>query len=465
MLAPPARAADAGDQERASNPGSILAWDNSGLPVHQVPDTIPADLETDATEALQQFIDQVPDGAVIRFPENAGYRIEGTLTLADRQGIVIDGNGATFRSLDRIDDGPRLQVRNRAHWRVGRDSRLIALRNLTVRGPHDEAGTDADAWDAAREAQHAFDIDGARDVLIEDVRASHVLGDGVYIRSQGVVVRRSRFHHLGRQGVAIANARDVLVEQCDFRDIRRGVFNIEQYAAGWSSANVRILNNTSGRSRLLWMPVSGAGVAGGVLVAGNVMEAGTGIPVITNQATDAGRRGPFVVVGNRFVVSGSPQPAFRLSGIDGVLFAGNHATLPEARAMTALRALDCTAVVAFANRFEGAAEAVVIDNDHGFSGADGEESEFEHRELEGGHALRVTSGSGQLIALVRLEPRDSGDDPDRPATASEPVLSAWELETEADYAVIVLDPAGNRILHTAASSVGETRFRNQPVRP
>ncbi len=419
-------------------------------PVHEVPAEIPADLSEDVTPQLQEFIDSVPDGALIVFPEEAEYLIEGTLTLSDRHDLAIEGNGALFRSKDKVTTGGRLDIRNRAHWRVNNDSSNIVIRNVAVRGPNDAGGLSDEAWDASREAQHAFDIDGASNVTLEGVRASYVFGDGAYIRSDHVVLRQSRIHNIGRQGVAVANCEDVLIEENDIRDVRRGIFNVEQYGAGWASDNVRILNNTTGRSRLLWMPISGSGVAGSVLVAGNVMAARTGIPVITNIARESGRRGPFVAVDNHFVVGGSPQAAFRLQGIDGLLFAGNSATFPARREMTAVRADDSKGGIITSNVFEDAAKKTHFNEEtDAYAGANQERGEVELVELDGGYAADIRSKEGRTIAVWRM------------GESEEEKLAAFDLETDAVMAILHLDVDGEPVRHYiigdgSATFAGET---------
>ncbi len=428
----------------------------NGTVSFDVPDTIPADMARDVTGDLQAFIDGVPDHSVIKFPQGAEYLIEGTLKISDREGLTIEGNGSLFRSFDKVTEGGRLDIRNRAHWRVNRGSRHIVLRDLHVRGPNDDAGVGREGWDAAREAQHAFDIDGASHVTLERVSGSYVFGDGVYVRSDHVVVRDSRFHHIGRQGLAIANARDVLVEGNDVREVRRGIFNIEQYGASWASDNVRILNNTTGRSRLLWMPVSGQGVAGSILVAGNVMEASTGIPVIVNRGTAAGRRGPFVAVNNHFVVGGSPAPAFNFADIDGLLFAGNSAVFPAQRAMTAIRASNCKGVLVSGNRFEDAKTNVDFDDDtDGLTGTHGERAAVDLIEIPGGYGVEIMTPEGRVLAVWRM------------GQTEPPVetLAAFDLETTATMVMVQLDADDEQMVSSQMIGDGIIIFRGKTVMP
>lgn len=425
--------------------------------VHKVPADIPADLSQDVTPQLQAFIDSVPDHSVIEFPENAEYRIDGTISILGRHGLTFEGNGALFRTDDKVEEGERLEIRNRAHWRLDKGSSHIVLRDIHVHGPNPDGGTGTAGWDAAREAQHAFDIDASSHVTLDNVSGAYVFGDGAYLRSNHVVVRNSKFHHVGRQGIAIAKANDVLVENNDIRQVRRGAINIEQYGKDWASDNIRILNNTTGASRLLWMPISGSGVAGSILVAGNVMEAATGIPVIYNKARASGRRGPFVVVDNHFMIGGSKLPAFDLTGIDGMLFAGNSgiASQPK-RTMTAVSAHDTKGAIITANVWQGKFKDVDLNEESEvFVGPHGERGEVELIEITGGWGVKVTAEGGTTFAVWKMGETDSSQ--------WDGMLSAFDLKSDAKMALVQLDAAGQNIVSHYVIGEGTATFRGQAL--
>ena len=50
------------------------------------------------TPALQAVVDRAPDGATIRFPPGARYRLGETLHLDGRHDLALDGRGTTFQA-------------------------------------------------------------------------------------------------------------------------------------------------------------------------------------------------------------------------------------------------------------------------------------------------------------------------------------------------------------------------------
>jgi len=91
--------------------GEAGAFD-AGTPTYTVPSTIASDCSADVTAKLASWIASVPDHATLLFGSNACYRIDGTLTLTDRAGLTLDGNGSVFDGSAPSTDG------NRAHWRL-----------------------------------------------------------------------------------------------------------------------------------------------------------------------------------------------------------------------------------------------------------------------------------------------------------------------------------------------------------
>src|SRR5438094_437219 len=61
------------------------------------PGSIATDCSSDATDALNTFFAGLPDNVIVAFGNNACYQLDGTLTLSNKTGITIEGNGATFQ--------------------------------------------------------------------------------------------------------------------------------------------------------------------------------------------------------------------------------------------------------------------------------------------------------------------------------------------------------------------------------
>jgi pectate lyase len=133
--------------------------------------------------------------------KGACYQVEGSLTIANQRNLLLEGSGATLKATTK---GRRVRV----HISIDNSENII-VRNLTVKGANPHAGATRAAYDEELEARHGFSLGGVRHVLFDNVQASDVYGDFVYISSSGqgdsrgqasehVAVVRSRFHRSGR---------------------------------------------------------------------------------------------------------------------------------------------------------------------------------------------------------------------------------------------------------------------------
>lgn len=379
-----------------------------------VPATIPTGLDMDVTAELNEFLMSVPDGTTVEFPQKATYRVEGTLLLKDRKGITIDGKGATIRATDPLPDYGKKDnysgwktVRTRSQWRV-EDCEDMVLKNLRVIGACENGGRNGD-YDYNREAQHAFDLLGVKGVLLENIHASDVFGDGVYISkdSRNVTVRKSRIERTGRQGMAVGKAFGILIEDNDILDSRRGLLDIEPYGSDWACGDVRVIGNRFGDSRLLALPMGGGGEIGAVLVANNTFTGPNGTPLLMHRTKEEGvKRGPFFFVGNTANIGGSPAPGLRFGGVDGILIAGNRLAFHPERKMAVLSTKTGPTGV-FGNSFPGA-DRIFDDGEkprlieNGNIMQEGEASPAKVQVIEGGYAVRVKLPDGsEVVGLMR----------------------------------------------------------------
>ncbi len=382
--------------------------------VISVPESIPADLSRDVTTELNRFFAGLPDGTSVRFPAQAKYRIEGTIVLADKTNITIDRNGVLFRAVDRGEDHGKKEnyagwkrTRNRAHLRV-KGGRNIQIRNVEVHGAHPDAGK-AGTYDSNREAQHGFDLVGVKDCILDNVNVHDVYGDCVYLtKVQGVVVRNSKLRRCGRQGIAVATGEDVLIENNEIADSRRGIIDIEPYGKDWATGNIRIIGNKLGGSRLLLLPMGGSGTIGTIFIADNVNTEPNGTPAVSNTGKSEQHRGPFLMINNQISIGGSPAAGLRIRHNDGIFLAGNTLTFPERRQMTALD-LEGSSGAVVGNKFEGA--AAVGDVNQGITrlfnstASDAKPTKTEWKRIPGGFAVKVTLEDGEVVALMRGGPR------------------------------------------------------------
>jgi hypothetical protein len=177
-----------------------------------VPRSIPADCVGDTTAQLQAFLDSVPNGTpksptVITFPASSCYRIEGTLLLANRSHLSL--NGGTFRAftVGDLNASGKYPIRNRAHWRV-MASTGISFLGTAVQGPVDQPYYSDDT-----EAQHGFVVgESSTGVTLTNVRVTNVLGDFVAVAggASNVEVTGGVFSGAGRQGFSVSQGSDIV---------------------------------------------------------------------------------------------------------------------------------------------------------------------------------------------------------------------------------------------------------------
>jgi Right handed beta helix region len=336
---------------------------------YSVPRTIAADCSSDVTSSLSKWFASVPDNSTLMLGKGACYQIEGALTIANRRSLLFEGNGATLQAKTR-------GTRTRVH--VGIDnSENIIIRNLTVKGANPRAGAQSSAYNPQFEAQHGFNLGGVRHVLLDNVQASDVYGDFVYISSSGqgksrgqpsehVAVVRSRFNRSGRQGISITNARDVTILGNDITDVARSMFDLEPNTEANAVRDIRIEQNATGAAVNFWIASKGAGSQiGDIVVRNNTMQAATGGLVFVFGSRGA-PRGPFTFDGNRLQVTGAvtdegAKGALFFAHTDRIEIRNNQIDLPRGRDMPTVELRSCNHVVVEGNRVKNAKHLVMAD--------------------------------------------------------------------------------------------------------
>lgn len=258
---------------------SVVGWPPATAKATAVvPSSIDSTCATDVTADLTAFIAAQPDGhmtlggarpTVIQFQPGGCYRVEGTLELVNRNLLTLDGNSSTFRATISAPYGDFHKDRARAMWRT-RNGSKITFTSMTVVGANPYAGTGDLAYNAAYEAQHGFDLLGTKGADVGSVTVSDVWGDFVYVglygrtpdgltvRSEDVTIHDSTFTRNGRQGVAVAAGRNVLIERVSISQTRRATFDVEPTLADWLIDDVVIRDNQIGPGRLLTLAMGGA---------------------------------------------------------------------------------------------------------------------------------------------------------------------------------------------------------------
>ena len=311
-----------------------------------LPSSIDATGARDVAPELNAFFRDLPDGATVEFPANGTFRIETPVTLQDKVGVTVDGNGSRTITTTRGD-------RTRQHWRLVRGSGIV-IRDLTVKGANPNAGTSEAAYVASLEAQHGFNIAGTHGVILDHVTVTDVYGDFVYLGtdaktktwSEDVTVTQSNFNRNGRQGIALTGARRVLIDGNTIENTRRATFDLEPNGGSTGVEDVVISNNRIGSGRLNFLSSQGSGPVNKVTVRGNQLRGRA-----MNSAIGVGRerRHGWTISDNvADTPYGSPGGAvIVLRSLDGVAVTGNTQPLQRGRSMAGVAMAGvCGAVIA-----------------------------------------------------------------------------------------------------------------------
>ncbi len=311
----------------------------------QVPDTVDATGKADVTASLQAYVNSVPDGGTVRLQSGGTYRIEGTLVLNNRRNLTVDGNGARLFATT-------LGSQSRSQLNLYGGSGIV-IHDLSITGANAYAGTDERAYQPAQAFQHGIRIAGATDVEITRVRISATYGDFVYLGrgdgdswSERIWVHDSQFAGSGRQGIAIAAGRDVVIERNSITNTRRATIDLEPNGETWGAENVHIIDNVVGPGRLLFVAAAGAGPVDRVVVARNFLSGRSltmvvsppkgmrysNFYVVDNQTNIPVHRPPLaftavnslVVTGNDVPIDLAGIPAVLTTNVCGITVAGNN---------------------------------------------------------------------------------------------------------------------------------------------
>ncbi len=301
-------------------PGSAASAPSGGAGsggVKRVPSSIDRTGGTDVTDQLQQFIDSVPDGRTIVFPQQGRYRVEGTLALRERHRLTFEGNGSTIFATTQGEQ-------NRSQWTILSSSRLV-FRELLVQGAHPGGGVGDDAYREDLAFQHGFNILGGTGIELDHVTVTDVWGDFVYMSairgggwSRNIWIHDSTFARNGRQGISVTAGRNVVIERNSIGDTRRSTIDLEPNSAKGGAKHVFVLNNRIGQGRLLFVASHGNGPVDDVVISNNVLSRVMSISV--KAAAD--RRARWWVIGNT-ASSASERAPIYFNRVDGVVVRGN----------------------------------------------------------------------------------------------------------------------------------------------
>jgi hypothetical protein len=301
-----------------------------------VPGSIDATGAGDASSALIEFVDSVPDGSTVVFEADGIYRMDRGLRISNRRNLVFEGNGATL-----VANGTSACGRDCSLFYTY-ESTGVVIRGFSLVGNSPTPGGFDDAWQHAA----AITIVGGGDTEITDVTISGVGGDGLTLSGlapdwpTGIWFHDSRVVSAGRMGVAVVAGRDVTVERVAFDTVAYGVFDIEPNDGRQGAHDIVFRDNTAGtwtNEQGFFFAANGAqgSAVRGVTVADNVIA---GRPLTTSVIV--ARRQDITFTRNRSDVPAA-GPVLRFAHVDGLAITANVQRLTSG---ALARITDCTAV-------------------------------------------------------------------------------------------------------------------------
>ena len=343
----------------------------SGAEVVTVPASITANCTRDVSGELNTFLARVPNGSTVNFPAGACYRVDRTVTVSGKTGLVLAGHGAR---LQRLTPTPHDLSYPNANpiLRLGRltRSRVVGFKilgiNMRSNVPHHpEYGTYYRNW----EFDHGIAISGGVDLTVKRVTIDGPYGDGIWVggddkwsyrRSDGVRLLRITVKHNGRQGIALTRGTNILVDRSNITSRRAGI-DLEPAATTHVLKNVEI-RRSQFNSHLLAFSGSGAGVVNNVNIHHNLVTH-TGTPFVHAGSSSGLSRNNWRIANNTVTWTlGSSSPGVRLMNMHNVTVEGNHLRFSAARSMQGVRVMNGTnGVSVTCNWFRNATTVVGAD--------------------------------------------------------------------------------------------------------
>jgi hypothetical protein len=344
--------------------------------VYKVPKSINGDCSVAVESKVMAWLATVPDGSKVQFGAGRCYGQDGTITLTDRNGLVIDGQGSEFRTL--TPGGS-----HRANWRFVR-GRNLTVRNMAVRGSNPQG-----RYDPAVEWQHGYSVEGVQGMTLSNVQARETWGDGVDLWRGGsspacgddassardVLIAGALLERIGRQGVAVVDAERVTLQDSTVGPVAWANVDIETDEGCEIARQITVARNSFGANG--WGVIVNGGFGadpqvGDVSVINNVQTAPT---VDTGILTPDPCRAPVRILspgavyrnaysfsGNRFL---TPNNAFVFRRVRNIDVSSNSVSfgtpIPGCDTRAGVRLTDSHTVGITNNVFSGANNVFVAD--------------------------------------------------------------------------------------------------------
>ena len=338
--------------------------------VYKVPSSIKSNCSSPVDAKITEWLATVPDGATAQFGAGRCYGQDGTIEVANRRDLVIDGQGAEFRTL--TPGGT-----HRANWR------LVGGSNLTLRGMAVRGSNPAGGYQPGFEWQHGFSVEGVQGMTLANVQVRETWGDAVMLwrdapspacgddasSARDVLIANAVLERIGRQGVAVVDAERVTVQDSTIGPVAWWGVDVETDDHCEIARHVTVTRNVFGATRYGAVGNVGFGGApqvGHVTVTDNVQTEAAGLPgecwaPVWALSPEGLYRDGYTVRGNRFVARWN---AFEFRRVRGIDVASNTVTFTPSAGCTpgaGVFLVDSHGAVITGNAFTGARDMVVAD--------------------------------------------------------------------------------------------------------
>jgi hypothetical protein len=297
-----------------------------------VPSSIPDDCSQAVEGQIASFLSTVPDGSTVLFQPDGCYGEDLTIFVTDRENLIIDGNGSTFKALTKGSPG-------RSNWEVQAGNN-ITFENMTLDGANPKAGVGAGCYIAPLEWQHGIDFEATQGATVDQVSIYNVYGDFIEAQydsrvamsasqpARNILVENSYFSGNGRMGLGLTDVIGFTMRDSYMTGVCWDAVDIETDENSEYALDIKILDNTFGATNLAILANYGHGFepnVGDITISGNT-ETG---PLYTCESPIAvgqypgENRSNYTITNNTLLAGGNGMD---IEGVDNATIKNNTVT-------------------------------------------------------------------------------------------------------------------------------------------
>lgn len=332
--------------------------------------------EGDLTKLLQDQIDAVPDGTperpnLIKFPKGRFWTEgnldwnprgkNGIINFINRHNLIVEGftkeePTVFYTKAPAVPYGGNASVygtySERRHFRINQSTN-IQVRNIRIEGSNilegkklgstpeltpefwkgGKDGGSSEGFPAYQpywEFEHAFDIINSQNITIEDCSVLGVWGDGVYLGqsitkpSENIILKNLHLKFTGRQGIAVSDARKILIDNVWIDKGRRSGIDLEPFHDAGFANDVEIRNSKID-VQLTPFAAGGKGDVSNIYIHNNEYS-GSGNTIYcrtSNEKNPTIRRNWRFINNTRTNRYGSSAPVIKFGWTENILIEGN----------------------------------------------------------------------------------------------------------------------------------------------